>query len=93
MQKPGIFGILEYSHHNCIPTDIQNAVIFTQIGKPLHNSGNSEPWHIDNLGIFRSLTYLKSDTYSEISQSFKMECFVKTIKRYNKHSNFQSTLS
>ena len=30
MQKPGILGILEYSEpfHNCIPTHIQNPVIF-----------------------------------------------------------------
>ena len=33
MQKPGIFRILEYSElfHNCIPTHIQNPVIFTKI--------------------------------------------------------------
>ena len=33
LQKPGILGILEYSvpFHNCIPTHIQNPVIFTKI--------------------------------------------------------------
>ena len=36
MQKPGTFGILEYSElfHNCILTHIQNPVRFTKIGKP-----------------------------------------------------------
>ena len=35
MQKPDILGILEHSEpfHNCIPTDIQNLVIFMKIGK------------------------------------------------------------
>ena len=39
MQKPDIFEILEYSEpfHNCIPTHIQNLVIFTKIGKPCVN--------------------------------------------------------
>ena len=33
LQKPGILGILEYSElfHNCIPTHIQNSVIFMKI--------------------------------------------------------------
>ena len=40
-------------------------------------------WHIDNPGIIRILTYLKPDRYSEPSQRFKMERFVKIIKSYN----------
>ena len=42
VQKPGILGILEYSEffHNCIPTHIQNSVIFTKIFE------YSELWHI-----------------------------------------------
>ena len=36
MQKPEIFGILEYSEpfHNCILKHIQNPVKFMRIGKP-----------------------------------------------------------
>ena len=42
-----------------------------------------EPSHIDNPGIFRTLTYLKLDTYSKLSQIFvKMECFAKTLYNY-----------
>ena len=39
MEKPGIFGILEYSEpfHNSILTHIQNPIIFTKIGKPCVN--------------------------------------------------------
>ena len=42
--------------------------------------GNSEPWHIDNHGILRTLTYLKPHTYAENSQRFKMKCFTKIVK-------------
>ena len=42
--------------------------------------GNSEPWHIDNHGILRTLTYLKPHTYPENSQRFKMKCFTKIVK-------------
>ena len=95
MQKPGIIGILEYSEHfhNCIPTHIQNPVIFTKIGKPcvileiqnsdtLYNPGNSKPWHTDIPGIFRALKYLKPDTYSGPSHRLKMKCFAKINKSY-----------
>ena len=47
------------------------------------NPRNSEPWHIDNSGIFRTLTYLKPDICSEPSQRFEMECFSKITKSYN----------
>ena len=50
------------------PTFIQNPVIFAKIGKTLCNPGNSETWHIDKFGIFRTLTYLKSHAYAEPSQ-------------------------
>ena len=33
----------------------------------MYNPGNSEPWHIDIHEIFRTLEYLKPDTYSEPS--------------------------
>ena len=59
MQKPDIFGILEYTEpfHNFILTHIQNPVIFTKTGRPcvtleIRNPGTmiileySEPWHI-----------------------------------------------
>ena len=36
------------------------------------NCGNSEPWDIDNPGISRTVTYLKSKTHSEPSQRFKI---------------------
>ena len=52
----------------------------------LCNPGNSEPWHFDNCGLFRTLTYLKSDMYSELSQRFKSECFAKKVKSYNDFS-------
>ena len=59
-QKPGIVGILEYS-------------------KPLHNCIPTYIQSIDifpeNLQIFRTLTYLEAETYSEPSQRFKMEFF------------------
>ena len=43
-----------------------------------------ETWHIlENLRIFRTLTYLKLDTYSEPSQMFKVAFFAKIIKNYN----------
>ena len=66
MQKPGTLGIMEYSKlfHNCIPTHIQNPVIFDE-----------------NLQIFRTLTYLKLDTYFEPSQTFKIGCFAKIVKK------------
>ena len=35
-------------------------------------AGIAEPWHIDNPGIFRTLSGVKPDTYSEPPQSFKI---------------------
>ena len=61
LQKPGILGILEYS-------------------VPFHNGipTHSEPCHIyENLRMFRTLRYLKLNTYSEPSQRFKIEFFLK----------------
>ena len=49
----------------------------------MFNTGNSEPWHIGNPGILRTLTHLKPDLYSQPSQKFKMECFAKIVKSYN----------
>ena len=37
--------------------------------------------------MFRTLTYLKPDTYAKPSQRFKMEFFVKAVKNYNYFSN------
>ena len=36
MRKPGIFETLEYSElfYNCIPTNTQNPIIITKMGKP-----------------------------------------------------------
>ena len=67
MQKPGIFGILEYSEpfHHCIPTHIQNPVIFIKIDKPC------VILEIQNPGFLKS------------SQRFKIECFGKIVKSYN----------
>ena len=44
MEKPGILGILEYSEllHNCIPTYIENPLIFTKMYK------YSELSHVQN---------------------------------------------
>ena len=47
------------------------------------NPGNSEPWHIGNPGMFRTLTYLKPNAYLENSQRFKMDYFAKIAKNYN----------
>ena len=50
----------------------------------LHPDAYSEPCHInENLGVFRTLTYLKPDTYLEASQRFKTEFFAKIVKNYN----------
>ena len=45
------------------------------------NPGNSEPWHIENHGLFRTLTYLKPNTYSEPFQRFKsvLQKYLKAI--------------
>ena len=64
VQKPGILGILEHS-------------------EPFHNCilTHLEPCHIyKNLQIFRTMTYLKPDTYSELSQRLKMEFFLQNSK-------------
>ena len=37
---------------------------------------------MDKSGIFRTLTYLQRDIYSEHFQRFKMECFAKIVKSY-----------
>ena len=66
--------------HNCIPIHTQNPVIFTKIGKLCVTLEIQNP---DSSGIFRTLTYLKLDTYSEPSQRFKIECFAKIILSYN----------
>ena len=62
MQKSGIFGILEYSElfPNFIGCIFRPCPIYEN-RQTLCNPGNSEPWHIDNPGIFRILTYLKPD--------------------------------
>ena len=67
MQKPEIFGIMEHS-------------------EPFHNyiqTHIQNPAIQENLQIFRTLTYLKPDTYAEPSQRFKMEFFSKIVKNYN----------
>ena len=43
---------------NCIPTHIQNPVIFTKIGKLSITLEIQKPGHNDNPAIFRTLTYL-----------------------------------
>ena len=42
----------------------------------------SEPWHIDNSGIFRTTTYSKSEVYSERFQTSMMKCFAKIVNGY-----------
>ena len=83
IQKPGIFGILEYSEHShtWISMCIQTPVIFTKIGKLIVTLEIQNP--TNNPGIFTTLTYLKLDTYSESSQRPKVECFAKIVKNYN----------
>ena len=48
----------------------------------MYNSDNTETWHIEIPGIFRTLTYLKLGAYSEHSKRFKMECFAKIAESY-----------
>ena len=44
----------------------------------------SEPCHIcENLQIFKTLTYLKPGTYSDLSQGIKIKFFVEIVKNYN----------
>ena len=83
MRKPGIFETLEYSElfYNCIPTNTQNPIILTKMGKPCVTL--EEPWDSGNPRTFRALIYLKSETYSEPSKRFKMECFTKVVESYN----------
>ena len=56
MQKPDILGILEYSEpfHNCIPTHIQNPVIFTKIGKLCVTLEYLQSWNIQNPDVFKT---------------------------------------
>ena len=56
-------------------------VIFTKTGI-LYNPEKSEPWHIDNPGILRTLKF-KSQHIFRPCQRFNMEYFAKTVKRYN----------
>ena len=64
---------LEYSE----PWNVENPFIIA-------SDAFSEPCHInENLRIFRTLIYLKPDTYSESSQRFGIEFFAKIVKRYN----------
>ena len=56
-------------------------VTFTKTGI-LYNPEKSEPWHIDNPGILRTLKF-KSQHIFRPCQRFNMEYFAKTVKRYN----------
>ena len=89
-----LFGILEYSEafHNCIPTHIQSIFIFTKTGKPCVTLEIQNPGILTILDILRTLTYLKTGTYSEPSQRCIMKCFAK-IDKINYHYFFQSALS
>ena len=50
----------------------------------MHPKAYSEPCHIcENLQKFKTLTYLKPDTYSDLSQRFKIKFFVEIVKNYN----------
>ena len=82
MQKPGIFGILKYSKpFRTRRRLIFVMVIFTETGI-LCNPENSEPWHIDNPGILRTLKFKYQHIFRPC-QSFNMEYFAKTVKNYN----------
>ena len=56
-------------------------VAFTKTGI-LYNPEKSEPWHIDNPGILRTLKF-KSQHIFRPCQRFNIEYFAKTVKRYN----------
>ena len=87
MQKPGIFGNLEYSgpFHNCIPTPNQNPCIFTKIGRPcvileIQNPGMLAilgSWNIQNTDIFKTRQIFGT------CQRFEMEYFAKIFKNHN----------
>ena len=80
IQKPSIFRILEYSEPfcNCIPTHIQNPIIFTKIDK------SCIPWKFRTLTYWQSWNIQNSDLCKtwKASQKFKMECFPKIVKSY-----------
>ena len=84
MQKPGIFGNLEYSgpFHNCIPTPNQNPCIFTKIGRPCVILEIQNPGMLTSraAGIFRILTYLKPDRYSEPVKDLRWSILQKYLK-------------
>ena len=82
MQKPGIFGTLQYSEgfHNCISTHILKPVIFTKISKRCVTLEIHNPSIQTTPEFFRTLAYLKPDTYSEPFRMFKIERFAKIVK-------------
>ena len=76
IQKPTI------GHYSAIFRTLYNASI-------RRNLAYSESWNIQNPSIiasrriFRTLSYLKPDTYSKSSQRFKMQFFAKIVNVYN----------
>ena len=64
--------------------DLKTFLIFSGNGTFLYFSKGifktlvySEHWHIENPGIFRTMTYLEPKAYSERCQTSTMECFEK----------------
>ena len=53
----------------------------------------SEPCYIQNPGIFRTMTYLEPEAYSELCQTSTMERFAKIIDGYNCFRNISLSLS
>ena len=96
--EPGILGILKYSElfHNCIPTHIQNPVIFTKIFitltylKPVTYSESSQrfwmefsPKIIKDYNYFPKALHLRSLTGFWIRPSFNKYSFTcRVIPRY-----------
>ena len=63
--------------------------IIQAYSEPCVTVAYSEPWHIRNLGIFRTryiyrtLVYSEPEVYSELCQTSKMECFAKIVNSYS----------
>ena len=63
-QRPGIFGIMEYSEHSCIPMHIQNLVIFMKIYK------YSELWHLKHATYSKPSQRRKIEFFAKIVQNY-----------------------
>ena len=68
----------------CLHTQNPGTLGILEYSKPFHNC---IPTHIQNPAILRKFMniqiYLKPDTYSELSQGFKIKFFAKIVENHN----------